>query len=82
MGQCRSAVIIVTVTGEECTHISDVNVQHCADVRRKVCYDYGAKPEMTEKAHENGPQWQASDHRLDGDGSSGRTRLKENIKPA
>lgn len=32
---------------------------------------------MTEKAHENGPQWQASDHRLDGDGSSGRTRLKK-----
>lgn len=32
---------------------------------------------MTEKPHENGPQWQASEHRLDGDGSSGRTRLKK-----
>lgn len=32
---------------------------------------------MTEKTHENGPQWQASDHSLYGDGSSGRTRLKK-----
>lgn len=34
---------------------------------------------MTEKTHENGPQWQASDHSLDGDGSSGRTRLKKTL---
>lgn len=33
-GQHRTTVIIVTVVVGECTHISDVNMEHCTDVRR------------------------------------------------
>lgn len=63
-------------TRREGTHVPQVDVEHGADVGRQVRDDDGAQPEVAEKPGEDGPEWQAPDHGLDGDRPSGRGGLR------